>query len=851
MLTGGASAAMIAAAPAHAQQDAEQRYDLPAQPLGDSLRAVALASGVNIIAPSSLIAGITAPALSGRFTPAEAVAILLRGSGLQARQSDAGLTVERDVSAAQAAASDGNDAGIVVTGTRIRGSSVPSPVISMDQEQIRNAGQSTLGEVVRSIPQSFGGGQNPGIGFNVPAINGVDVGGGSSLNLRGLGSDATLTLLNGHRVAYSGSRQSVDVSMIPLGAVDRIEIIADGASAIYGSDAVGGVANILLKRDMDGLEARARFGASTQGGNVRQQYSTTGGERWQSGGFIAAYEFNRNTAVEAKSRSYAATRARGLTLYPEMRNHNVLVSGHQRISSSVSLSADALFNDRRSMFGFAMNPAGDLSVSRAEDISKTRAYAIAPRLSVAAGSGWDASLSGSYAGDRVDFRRDGYTANTRTVIATGSYSNGAHSLELAGDGPLFRLPAGPVKAAVGIGYRNVSLKNDRGAGSPLNFERSQWNRYAYGELNLPLVSPGMALPGLYRLDLSAAARHERYQDTGSVTTPKIGLVYAPIPAVDLKASWGRSFRAPTLLQRYQPPLLQLLNAPVFGAATAPPGSTALYLMGGNRDLAPERATSWSVTGSFHPPAIPGFTAEISYFDIDYVDRIVNPIGFLSQALSDPTYAAQITRSPSPAMLEAILASGASFLNGTGAPYDPANVVAVIDNSNVNAGNQWVHGIDLLAAYHGVLGPSGDEIALSVNASYLKSHRQIGETQPDRPLAGILFNPPNWRGRASATWSREGLSLTALASYTGELSDTRFSPTLEIPHQLRLDFTARYRTDDTGVRWLRGFELTFGIENLFNAAPPPIFTRVVTDTPYDSTNYSPLGRVISVGIAKSW
>src|SRR3546814_4622119 len=73
----------------------------------------------------------------------------------------------------------------------IRGAPVASPVIVLSEDDIRNSGQTSLGEVVRSIPQSFGGGQQPGIGFNVPGANGVDVGGGSSINLRGLGSDAT------------------------------------------------------------------------------------------------------------------------------------------------------------------------------------------------------------------------------------------------------------------------------------------------------------------------------------------------------------------------------------------------------------------------------------------------------------------------------------------------------------------------------------------------------------------------------------------------------------------------------------------------------------------------------------
>ncbi|NJC00036.1 outer membrane receptor for ferrienterochelin and colicin [Sphingomonas trueperi] len=82
-------------------------------------------------------------------------------------------------------------------------------------------------------------------------------------NLRGLGSDATLTLINGHRLPYDAVNQGVDISIIPLAALERIEVITDGASALYGSDAVGGVANLILRRDYDGLLTSARVGAST------------------------------------------------------------------------------------------------------------------------------------------------------------------------------------------------------------------------------------------------------------------------------------------------------------------------------------------------------------------------------------------------------------------------------------------------------------------------------------------------------------------------------------------------------------------------------------------------------------
>jgi outer membrane receptor protein involved in Fe transport len=470
-------------------------------------------------------------------------------------------------------------------------------------------------------------------------------------------------------------------------------------------------------------------------------------------------------------------------------------------------------------------------------------------LSFAAGAGWEVALSGTYARERINYTVDVFNGSARSPLAAGFYHNGAQSVELAADGPLVTLPAGPAKLALGGGYRKILFANNRGAGSFLNFSRSQADRYAYGELSVPLVSPEMGVPAIYRLNLSAAARYESYSDAGSVTTPKFGIIYSPVRGLDLKASWGRSFRAPTLYQRFQPPNLTLIGAGVVGDADAPPGSTALYIQGGNPGLRPERATTWSVTASLQPVQLPGLKLEASYFDVRYVDRIVTPIGFITQSLSDPTYAAQVTWNPTPAMVEAALARAGTLVNGTGAPFDPAQVIAFIDNSNVNAGRQWAHGVDLLASYRGAVG--ADQIVVDVDTSHLVSHRRISAAQPDLPLAGILFNPPNWRGRASATWIHDDLSLNATANYTGKLRDTRFTPAIELPDQVRFDLTARYKTNVTGLRGLDGLEVALGVQNVFDATPPLIFVSQVSDTPYDSTNYSPLGRVVSIGIAASW
>src|SRR3546814_15866788 len=90
--------------------------------------------------------------------------------------------------------------------------------------------------------------------------------GGSALNLRGLGPDASLTLLNGRRMAYGGIAPAIDISAIPVEAVDRIDIVAHGASAISGSDALGAVANDVLRRVFDGFALGARSGTAPGGG---------------------------------------------------------------------------------------------------------------------------------------------------------------------------------------------------------------------------------------------------------------------------------------------------------------------------------------------------------------------------------------------------------------------------------------------------------------------------------------------------------------------------------------------------------------------------------------------------------
>jgi len=847
VLAGTASGLAMTAAPAHAQQSAEQVYDLPAQPLGEALRAIALASGVNIIAPSSRVAGRTAPALSGRFTPAEAVAILLRGSGLRVRKTAAGLIIERDDSAAQD--DSANASAIVVTGSRIRGAQVASPVIRLDQETLRDTGIADVGEAVRRIPQSFGGGQNPGIGMNVPSGSGADVGGGSSVNLRGLGSDATLTLLNGRRLSYTAVKQSVDVSAIPISAIERIEIVPDGASAIYGSDAVAGAVNIVLRRDYDGLETSARLAAATDVGNFQQQYGALAGTTWSSGGIMAAYEYGSNTEIRAENRSYARDRSPGLDLFPAMRHHSAIASGHQELAGGLSFEIDGLYNIRWSDLTFPTTPGGNLQEGRATFSSVNKSFAIAPALHLELSNDWRVTLTGSYGKDRVNYHQVECALDVCEDSGPNFYRNTAESLEFNGNGPLFSLPGGPAKLAIGGGYRKIAFERFSSGNTAVNTAHSQDSYYGFGELNLPIVGPDLGLAFAHRIDANAALRYERYPGIGDVLTPKLGLVWGVTPDLDLKGSWGKSFRAPTLYQQYQPRAVYLFPPSALGATGVPATAGALLVLGGNPDLKPERATTWSATLALHPRAFPGAQLEVTYFDVVYRDRIVAPIALTREALSNPIYSDHTVLDPDDAAQAAVIASAGTFLNLTGVPYDPANVIAIVDNANVNAGRQTARGVDVLASYNASIAPD-QTINLSANVAYLDSDQQLSPSLPVLPLAGVIFNPPHWRAQTTAGWSKGPVTLTAAANYTGGVRDVRFDPAVPIDGMTTFDLTARYRIERAALL-LNGLDLTISVQNVFNEKPDPIAVSIPYDTPYDSTNYSPVGRLVAFQVRKTW
>lgn len=196
---------------------------------------------------------------------------------------------------------------ITVTGTNIRGVElVGNAVQVIGPEEVIASGKATLSDFLRELPANFAGGVATADnvqGSQDASSAGSNMTGGQGVNLRGLGALSTLVLVNGRRVAAAGQfGDFVDLSNVPLAAIERIEVLLDGASAVYGSDAVGGVVNVILKRRDDGFNSSVRLGTMTQGGGTQTQVSQTWGTSWERGGVLLGYEFNDQQRVRSSDR---------------------------------------------------------------------------------------------------------------------------------------------------------------------------------------------------------------------------------------------------------------------------------------------------------------------------------------------------------------------------------------------------------------------------------------------------------------------------------------------------------------------------------------------------------------------
>lgn len=825
---------------------------------------------------------------------------------------------------------------ITVTGSRIRGiEPVGSNVIALDSARIMQEPVVSTNDLLRRVPQVVSLGANRAGGT---AQNGAaNATRGAGINLRGLSTNATLLLYDGKRMPPQGTQgQFTDPSAIPSIALGRIEVVADGASAVYGSDAVAGVVNFILRKNFSGIEARARAGFTEEGYN-EQQLSLLAGRNWSSGWVMAAGEYARNNnlmgsdldfyrqdnrdrggrdlrsmncapgTLSAGGRTYAIPQG-GVTaanvgslvpgtssrcefrdieqVIPNQERWSVVAAGSQDITDGIRLFGDGFYSRRSGtlLFNSTVNanvprtnpffvspvPGATSVTVQTNFINDVGALSNPYRASTwNLTGGVEADLFGDFKGtvyyaygkssEVADRRRSG--VNAGALNAALADTNPATALNVFGgpnnpatlaritdnyfvitgrtrlevlnaqmDGTLFTLPGGNVRIAIGGEHRVEYTYTDLfiGQSTVANHVTDDGSRNVdaiFAELFVPLVGSGNGSPGLERLSLSIAARHENYSDFGSTTNPKLGITYAPWEGLTLKGTYGTSFRAPTFTE------VSTVGGGAglyFDTLPGPNGNLqGIGIAGGNPGLSPEKATTWSFGVEATPLDIPGFTASLNYFRIDYRDQIQALRG-TPGLLTNPIYGSFLQLNPTRAQIDALLASGLPI----NAQINPDQVAYIQDGRRQNLGTSLMRGIDLASSYRWTWG--NVEMDSSVQGTYLLDYRF--EAVPGAGLRNVLNTfgfTQKFRSQADIGAKIGGLRSRLTWNHLGGYVNNTITPVQRISNYDTFDLLLGYDLNSNVT-------LSFDVRNLFNEDPP----FVDTTNGYDPQSANPIPRMFA-------
>ena len=855
---------------------------------------------------------------------------------------------------------------VVVTGTQIRGiAPIGASLATLDAEAIRETGVATPVEVLRQLPQVLGVGPGESVTNSSANAAGANVTNANTINLRGLGSQATLPLVNGRRPAPGGTAGGFyDPNNLPALAIKRVEVVADGASALYGSDAVAGVVNFVLRDDVRGVETHARYGFADD--YDERQAGLIGGFAWDSGRVMLAYDRYEHSELNANDRPdlfqddqrpYGGIDQRSFNAVPgnlqvgtvryglpggsgqglrfsdlsttpqrlssfvdnsvigEVERNSAVLSVHQNVAD-VDLWLEGLYSDRTNRRAGTATTANlvvpstnpffipgvpgatttqTVLYSFQNDFGSQRRKSSETSWQTAAGAtkqlgeSWRAELYGAHSANTATEYRDlqvngaalnAALADTNPATAFNPYGSGGNnnpatldrirafgefggdtkldvgSLKL--DGRLMALRAGDLRMAAGVEYRKESLVNiDRRNTTtpnntiiayPTNLRSSRNVKAAFAELYVPIVGVDNALPALQRLELSLAGRYEKYSDFGDTSNPKIGLRWVPLAGVSVSASYGTSFRAPTL-SNSNPLSLAAVQAVAQQIDPASPTGTSPMIRptGGNADLKPEEATTWSLGVEYEPQWLEGAKFGANYFHVSYTDLIEQPGANNTTILNQQALYASLIRRVDPVNNPADLAYVQSIyaLPYAGViPFPATAVRVVVDGRFINAGSIKSDALDLQASY--TFETALGRFTPGVLGSYtFKYDRSVISGGPMTDFVGFIEYPQRVRARGYLRWNKGGLRATGFLNYIDSYTNNRVLPSQDVASYTTLDLTLGYDTPE-GNALLDNVSLSLDARNVLNRAPP--FTLVGTQL-YDSTAASPIGRMIALDIVK--
>ena len=777
----------------------------------------------------------------------------------------AGGAMAQDATPAPAPDKAKNLGAVIVTGTRADNRTESSSLTPIDVVSAKVLQQTGTAELSTALARII-----PSLTFPRPAA--ADTADSQRpAQLRGLSPDQVLVLVNGKRwhpgailltngVLGRGS-QAVDLNTIPMAAIDHIEVLRDGASAQYGSDAIAGVINIVLKGGAEG-------GAVELSGG---QYSAGDGRQWQGAASFGlplnndqgwlrftlqnGHQDYTNRAAPNRTRAWEGTTQRFGD--PEVGDHNLLLNGSYKLGSSAELYAFGHVGKRDSTSpAFFRNlansnsvpslyPNGYLPLENSDSLDQSLVLGV--RGKTAGGWRWD--VSANYGGNRVSYATQnsvnraflhdfGYSP-TRFHDGILSASQQAFDVDIAKEFSTSWLP-NPVTLAFGAEYLRQTYKIDAGdvasyytgtsgvSGGAQGFggfqpanagSHSRHDVAEYISLETNLTD---------KLGTSVAVRHEDYNDFGTTTSGALALRYDFTDRFALRGSASTGFRAPSLAQQYYSYVSSLyygagnslgLPAGIYNTGIVPSTSPVARLLGGE-PLKPEKSRNFTVGAVWNP--IDPLNLSVDLYQITIDNRIV-----LSSNLS----------TSKPAVQSYLAANGITGLNYSGIAYF------------TNAVNTRTRGVDLVGSYRFDLGNAG---TLQTTLSYNYNKNKVTDVKANpaaldalglnlkridrRDEFGLLADTtPRSKLILSGLYNIERWSVSGTVTRYGKFTSyNSTSPTLDQTFSSKwlLDLALNYNLDS--------WTFTLGADNVFNTYPDKVIHANDNNGTLPYSVFSPFG-----------
>jgi len=744
---------------------------------------------------------------------------------------------------------------VIVTGTRVADRTVAESQSAIDiitPEVLQSTGTSELATALsRALPS---------LNFPRPALT-DGTSGIRPAQLRGLSPDQVLVLVNGKRrhtsamINVNGSigrgSAAVDINAIPIAAIERVEVLRDGASAQYGSDAIAGVVNIVLKGSGEGGSLAADYGQYSAGDGAKVQLSGDTGVSFADG----RGKLHLAGQLSQQDESNRAGPYRGTTPntgnFPDIGEKTFIVGDPRVDASAASANLGFAFSDNVSGYANALLSNRDITsfafyrspnhsgqgallaqvypdgyVPQINQYSKDRSLVAGVKGNTDSGWSWDVSLN--HGENTLDF-------HTRNSI---NYSLGVNSPTSFYDGTLkyqqdiFNADltksldwglAYPVTLSFGGEYRREKweqtagqLESYTGSGAqgfggftPINAVNADRHNYAvYAGLEADLTD---------KFSAGLTGRYEDYSDFGDKFSGKLSSRYAFTDKVALRATASSGFRAPSLAQQsYQAVTSTIINGVFVERGTFPTTSTAAQALGAS-PLKAESSTSYSVGLVLQPVDRLYLTVDAYQIDID--DRIVLSTNITTNAAAN------------------------ALLAGLGLPQVTAF------SYFTNGMDTRTRGVDAVSSYTLPLAASSLELtaAYSYNETevkkFLASPAVFGSLGITQSLIGrdeigrIQDSYPRDKAILSGTWRSDrwelGLSATRYGSFTVRNSATA-ARDQSYDAKWVLDASASFKPSE---QW----KLTLGADNLLDTYPErtaDLQNSTWGMLPY--SNYSPFG-----------